>query len=213
MSKRNNWYLPNLKTHEPMGPFSYEQIYLGLKKGKITPDDFIWSPDLEREEWMKINEVDDFQEFIQSMPKIQLPKIPKAKPKVKKIEIDYSGNQDLARKNEYRRYPRAPLQTEAIIHNNEFFKKVIIEDISEKGVFIKSDTDLFEQGSNIVFTLLRHDILGTFSIHSVLINKRDIKGQFGYGLYFLHIGPQLRKKIAEYVVATLNQYVEEAKVA
>ena len=42
------------------------------------------------------------------------------------------------------------------------------------------------------------------TIRSVVINNRHVDGRQGYGLYFLHVNPLLRRRIVEYVVKTLN---------
>jgi hypothetical protein len=107
--------------------------------------------------------------------------------------------------NDYRRYPRAPLQGKAIIHNQYQYTSADIIDISEKGVYtILEELDIFKLGEEVSLTIVDHDSLGTFSVKSVIINSRIQNKKQGYGVYFLHVNPSLKRKIVEYVVNRLT---------
>lgn len=59
-----------------------------------------------------------------------------------------------------------------------------------------------------MITIFDHPFFGTVSLHSVLINKLQNEEFNGIGLYFMRLNPNIRQRIAEFVVTTLNPEVE-----
>jgi hypothetical protein len=212
MKKKDNWYLPDSETLDPLGPFNYEHIVELIKTGSIGVDDFIWNAEFPTERWVRIMEVPDFEETFAAYPRCKFPKkMSKGQSNVKKISINYSDeHNNLARENEYRRYPRAPYRAKAIIHNQRIYIKGEVVDLSEKGLYLNVvSLDKFKPGEEVTITVLATDHMQTFSVRSVIINSKILKNSQGYGIYFLHINPQIRKSLAEYVVKKLNGEINE----
>ena len=80
---------------------------------------------------------------MQKAPLCPLPKeFSKGKPSDRKnVTIDYSKEGEFGRENLYRRYPRAPLEVEAIVHNQDKLFWGSNTDISEKGCYIYLNPD------------------------------------------------------------------------
>ena len=84
--------------------------------------------------------------------------------------------------------------------------------ISEKGAFIEIDeADAFEKGEVVTLTIRGSNQLETFSVTSVIMRVVHAADVDGYGCFFLRLNPQIKRKIARYVLDTLNR--EEEAVA
>jgi hypothetical protein len=136
--------------------------------------------------------------------------------KRKAIDLTKAGYFGL--NNLYRRYPRVPLKSDAIINDEKTYRKGISLDVSEKGLFLRLDESLpYRKGDEVVLTVRNDPDLGTFSVRAVII-RAVLEGEIkGYGLYFLHLNPNIRQKIAKYVLMSLTSEVpipdEEMKIA
>ncbi len=106
--------------------------------------------------------------------------------------------------NNYRRYPRVPLEVPIILHDHKRVITARCADISEKGVFVLLDEkDPFEKGEELVVTLRGVPGIGTFSVSTVVIRVLNHDGKKGVGLFFLRMSPKLRRQIAEFVMHEL----------
>ena len=171
-------------------------------------DSYAWGAHLSESRWYRFFELDEFKEALQGYPKVQLPKR-RSRGLVhqqRAIQLDMSQSGEYGKENLYRRFPRAPLESEAIVHNQKKYSRAICIDISEKGVFLKlEEPDLFEKGEEVMVTIRNAPVIGTISAHSVIIRVKKT----GSGLYFLRMNPQVRRRIAQYVLKMLEGFKEQ----
>ena len=201
------WYLPNAENFDAKGPFSTEEIERRLKIKELAIDDFIWSDDKIEEKWCRIFECAEFHSYLPQYPKCKLPKKHSKglASQVIKVMFKNEGRGEYGYENSYRRYPRAPISSQSIVHNQKIYIEAYCVDISEKGVLVEvSDLSVFKEGDEVVLTLLEHNVLGTFCVNAVVIHKTNNNGKNLYGLFFLKIAPQIKRKIAEYVISKLE---------
>lgn len=206
MKQDKKWYLPDTETFEAKGPYSTDDVNKKLKSKELNIDDFIWSDDQELERWVRIFECSEFKDNLHIYPKC---KIPKKRSKglatqVIKVNFKNEGGGEYGKENNYRRYPRAPIFAKCIVHNQNEFIEGYAVDISEKGVLIEVDNlSVFKVGEEIVLTIIEHTELETFSVSGVVIHEISKDGKNHVGLFFLKIAPQLKRKIAEFVISKL----------
>ncbi|MBL7663494.1 MAG: PilZ domain-containing protein [Bacteriovoracaceae bacterium] len=206
MQKEWEWYLPNNDGIEPHGPFTQEQILAKLEARELGLDSFIWGVHFAQDMWMRIFELKEFESLLKIYPKVATPKRrSRGLSSTKTKSFDYKQKTgEYGEQNEYRRFPRAPMMCEIITHNQQRLTKSMTVDISEKGVSIKTeDNTMFKSGEVVTITLIDSPFLGTFSVNATVMRVLD-KPFRGYGLYFLMISPQLKRKIAKYVIETLG---------
>ncbi len=202
------WFLPNPDgLNEALGPLTAEYIMEEFADENLHLDSFVWNSSLEEQRWYRIFELKDFVKRLETYPKGPLPK-KRSKGRssqVVKVNFDYKQEGEYGIENEYRRYPRAPLKAEVIVHNQKIHCEGVSVDISEKGMYITiEDPSIFKRGEEVVVTLVEDEYFGTFSIPSVVMNLIDRDSSKGCGLYFLRLNPQIKRKIAEYVVKELH---------
>ncbi len=202
------WYLPNAENFDAKGPFSTEDIEKLLKTKELFVDNFIWSDDLIEEKWLRIFECPEFHLALHQYPKCTLPKKHSKglASQVIKVQFKNEGSGDYGRENNYRRYPRAPISSKCIVHNQKIYIEAYCVDISEKGILIEvNDLSAFKEGEEIMLTIVEHNLLGTFCVSAIVIHKTSNNGKNLYGLFFLRVAPQVKRKIAEYVISKLEQ--------
>jgi hypothetical protein len=206
MDKKIEWYLPNHNGAEPHGPFSQEQVLAKLDSRELELDSHIWGVHFEQDRWMRIFELPEFAALLEKYPEVPTPKRrSRGLQSTKTHSFDFKKKEgEYGIQNEYRRFPRAPLICEIIIHDQKDFTQSATVDISEKGVSIKCENNtMFESGAEVTITLVDTPFAGTFSVNATVMRVLD-KPFRGYGLYFLMISPQLKRKIAQYVIETLG---------
>jgi len=207
MGEKREWYLPNLDGDAALGPYTQEDLLKKLKSGELRHDQFTWTPGFTDMKWKRFYELDEFKEREEKYPVLQ--NVPKKKSqgikKQKKVfQVQHVGMGEYGLRNEYRRYPRVPIVTDVIIHNGQTYCHGTSIDISEKGLFLKpDDMTIFEKGEEITVTVRNAPVIGTFSTPSVVISIS--KKEKGYGIYFIRINPQIKRKIAKYVLTVLQK--------
>lgn len=211
MDPKLEWFLPDSDNPEGQGPFSTDELIERIKAGKIRVDGFVWGPHLGEQRWTRFFELPDFTAAL--VPQVRLP-IPRKKSRgnagrtAPQITFSMSeGNYGI--ENIYRRFPRVPMEADVVVHNQENFSLGRSIDISEKGVFIKIDNpEFFQKGEQVTVTIRNAPGIGTFSVPSVLLRVLQKTGFQGHGLYFLRLSPQIKQKIAQYVVQRLQDLTE-----
>lgn len=210
MTPKREWYLLDRETYESTGPFSDADIQSRIKSGEVKLDDFIWANHLGGSDWKRVFEIDDFKSVLNNKPRLPAPKVLSrglAESKDRTVaQMDHLKRREgnYGKENLYRRYPRAPIKVQVIIHNDYVYTKGETVDINEKGVFVHvSDLQNFEKGDEVIVTLRDAPVLGTLSIPSVILRVHNDPSP-GYGVYFLRINPNLRRLIAEYVLKELG---------
>ncbi|MBN1114418.1 MAG: PilZ domain-containing protein [Oligoflexia bacterium] len=207
MDLKKEWFLPPKNeeiNNEIRGPFSTETILKLVVKGDLKLDDHIWGPHLETR-WHRIFNVTDFQELLSSYPKSQIPKQKSRGISYQKYHVDFSkaGTRP-------RRYPRVPFNARAIIHNQVLYHHSHCMDISERGVFLRSNNVyLFDKGEEVIVTIRNAPNIGTFSSPSTVIRIEKDPPNVGYGICFLRLCPQVKRKIASYVFEYLEPEIRE----
>ncbi|MFW5887741.1 MAG: PilZ domain-containing protein [Bacteriovoracia bacterium] len=208
LKEKKIWYLPNPQKLEAIGPFTIEEIHKKLDQGELALDNYIWNSNMVIERWLRIYEVEEFQSIQKEYPKCLLPK-KRSKglsSQVISVNFDYKQEGEYGKENVYRRYPRAPINVRAIIHNQKLLCEAEGLDISEKGILLKvDDIHLFKNGEEIIITILEHPFLGTLSIPAAIVNRLKKHSFNAYGLYFLRVPPQIKRKLATYVIEELHK--------
>ncbi|MEW6056205.1 MAG: PilZ domain-containing protein [Bdellovibrionota bacterium] len=216
MLEKHEWYLPDKDGSEPTGPFTTEQLVERIRKGELRADDFTWGFHLEGQKWQRFADIAEFKEAMVGYPRCGLPRKKSrgllSQQRAVKLKSTQEGQYGI--ENIYRRFPRAPLAAEVIVHNEKNYYVARCIDISEKGVSIRLENfDLFEKGEEVVVTIRNAPGLGTVSARSVVLRTLRDTAAEAYGLYFLRLNPVLRRKIAQYVIDTLRTSTEEQKAA
>lgn len=207
MSGGREWYLPHSQELEAKGPYTTEQIYNQLREGLLRFDDFCYCRDFEPAEWRRIIEIEDFHGALLENPQCPLPKLFKqgSVPQKFVFEAEFAKAGEYGEQNLYRRFPRVPIQADAIIHNEKNYCKGATVDISEKGVFVQTRAvEAFEKGEEVMVTLRSTSLLGTVSIPSVVLRVLQKGDREGFGIYFLRLNPVIKREIARYVLEILR---------
>jgi hypothetical protein len=214
---RKEWYLPDRATLETIGPLRTEEVLKRISSGTLRVDEYIWSPSFGDKQWRRISELPELSGAMLQAPKLAIPSRSRGKaavilPSQVRFETEgYFGEDNL-----YRRFPRARLVAEAIVHNHRVYRKFKTSDISEKGVFVQTEElTAFERGEELVITV-RSSREGdgiVFSAPAVVMRVLSEAGRRGFGLYFTRISPQTRRKIARYVLEHINDVDESGTTA
>ncbi|MGE0615221.1 MAG: PilZ domain-containing protein [Bacteriovoracia bacterium] len=213
MQENQEWFLPDPDGGEALGPFSQDAIAKKLREGELRVDSFIWGTHFPDQEWRRISDLKEFQVTMTRYPKSKLPKKKSSGSTGlrQKIKLTFEDTGEYGRENHYRRYPRVRLEAEVIIHNDQKICRAAAVDISEKGVYVRADRRFkFNKGDEIKIVVRNAPIIGTFSAASVVmrINPALSSGkgedeETGVGVYFLRVNPQVRRRIAIYILQKL----------
>jgi len=209
------WFLPNANGGEPSGPHSTEEISALLKSSELSLLDFAWSPEKSESTWTRLLDHPEFQSLVPPLPRVPTPKrfsqgLSKGREHIwREPKAKHTLNE-----NDYRRFPRAPLKSEAYLHNQKHLSKGICLDISEMGIQFTSNQELsFSIGEEVILILRDSPEIGTTSIPSVIIRHESKSNRHEYGIRFLRLNPQLRQKIAKYVATSLGKPSQQSHVA
>ncbi len=215
-SNPQEWYLPNRDGDEPLGPYSNDEIRSMLKAGQIRVDEFIWGNHYDELKWRRIQDVSNFQEAVLEYPKAPLPK--KLSTGIANIPRPEAVSKNYGRRessNIFRRYPRVPMKAAVIVHNGHRYVHGICVDLSERGVQVNVESsEPFAVGEELTITLRSKDPnLGTFSVAAVVLRHIGEEGTKNMGLFFQRLSPQIRRKLAHFVIHYLNAQMKEQEVA
>ena len=202
------WFLPNDQTLRAEGPFSTDEILQKLANQILDFQDFIWSQDLGENRWHRLYEVAVFGKCMRPRPVTFLPQNLSRGQIVIKPDTEIFANRagHYGVENMYRRFPRAPLEVEAIIHDENEIVFCQTLDISERGMSVKTEKLVFQKGAELSVTLRSDQQIGTFTCHAVIIHLADGESSHAnqMGLYFLTLNPNVRHRIANYVIQQLD---------
>jgi hypothetical protein len=122
-----------------------------------------------------------------------------------KVQHQHTSPAEAGGDNVYRRFPRVPFVTEVIMRDDREYYRFRSMDISEKGVQINvEDTSLFEKGEEVTITVRNAPGIGTFSCKGVVMRiLRSDEGP-GYGIFFMHLNPIIRRRIIQYVLDQMS---------
>jgi hypothetical protein len=209
MADKKDWYLPNEKGKDALGPYTTEQLTERIKSGDLRWDQFVWSPSLKDDLWCRIFELKDFLSVLSSYPDTAIPKRHSRGLRAQRRQ----GQMDLKKiikydkENRYRRFPRVGFHADAIMHNQNHYCFATCNDISEKGLFIKTmDKGIFKSGEVITITLRNNEEIGTVTVKGAIIRISTALSEPGFGVFFIGLHPQIRLKIAKYVIKTIKSY-------
>src|SRR3989339_145923 len=207
VNKEACWYLPNKDSKDPFGPFLLTEIIAKYNEGKLKFDDYIWSENFKDDKWIRLYEVQELHNLLVKYPRYPTPpRRSKGQAQVKKVEVVTKRKGEYGSENVYRRYPRAPIEMIVILHNNDRYLEARCVDISEKGTFLHVPLDSgFEAGEHVTITVVEHPLLGTCSLPSVIIYAAQKESFRGLGIYFLRVNPNVKQRIAHYVVEKLKE--------
>ncbi len=209
------WYLPDPGGLDPLGPFSFEEISGKIVSGEVPMTTHAWGTHFSTEKWIRLLEIPEFGKFLDAYPKCPLPKRRGRGSSQKTVaKLDFSKSEgEYGVENEYRRFPRAPMKCGIIVHNQHSYLKCESVDISEKGVFVRTENNLqFPLGEEVIVTLLDTSYAGTFSVRATVMRSLDRPFR-GYGLYFLTINPMIKRRMAQYIIETLGRAPRESGAA
>lgn len=204
---QKEWFLPNRDGDDPLGPYSTDEIIALLQKAEIRVDEYSYGSHFEDPHWERLQDIEEFKEAVISYPRAKLPK--KRSKGIshhsKTPSIDFSSKSDFGIHNIYRRFPRAPYEAEAILQNGKRYCRVQCVDISERGIYLHMDRkDFFGKGEEVTITVRDRGKMETFSSSCVVMRVKDKGGTPGLGVLFLRINPQVKRKIARYVLDKLK---------
>ncbi len=203
MVDRPKWYIADPQSEEPQGPLNTAEIVARLKKGQLKMEDFIWCDEYQEGDWKRVFEVPEFKSSLSKQLKLATPK-KKSTGQRLVLTLDRIGQ-----KNVYRRFPRVDISANVILHDDTRYIKVQALDISEQGVFVAiPDLTTFSKGQELTITLIDAAEIGTFSVKGVILRITDREDRKGYGLIFLRLNPNIRARIAKYVLAKLQAQAE-----
>ncbi len=213
---QKEWYLPNRDGEDPLGPYTTDEVIRLLQKAEIRVDEYIYGSHFDDTRWERIQDIADFRDAVIAYPRAKLPKKHSKgiSQKTKSVQINFNAEGEFGILNIYRRFPRAPFEAEAILHNNKRYCRVQCVDISERGIFMHLDRkDIFDKGEEVTITVRDPGNLGTFSSSCVVMRLKDKDSIPGLGVVFLRINPQVKRKIARYVLDILKSQIPENNVA
>jgi hypothetical protein len=122
----------------------------------------------------------------------------------------YTKKGEYGVENIYRRFPRVPFESAVILHNQDRAYLCSSIDISEKGISIKVKPNLpFHPSDEVMVTVRNFPEVGTFSTEAVVLRHFKIKDSNVLGFYFLHINPNTRRLIAQYVHNSLLKLYQD----
>ncbi len=217
-TKKIEWYLPNPQNYdEPLGPYTSKKVLSLIQETHLGLDDFIWAKHLsETAKWSRVFEIDDFTKLLKKYPKSKVPLIRSqgisSQENETKIDFNFEKAGEYGVENLYRRFPRAPMENEVIIHNQKILCIGHSIDISEKGCFVEHDKpEHFEKGEEIIITFVNCSPLGgTISICGTIMNIIHSGELKGHGIYFLRLNPNIKRKIAAYVIHNLEKKMKQS---
>lgn len=215
MKDKPQWYLPNDQILGADGPFSHDDILHKLQHKELTADFFIWGSHLNENKWIRIIDVPEFSSFLLKYPTFPTPKkrsTGSAQSLSSKNFNFTSRDGEYGIENEYRRFPRVPFDCQVIIHNQVDIFRCSTQDISEKGLSVKLEKSGMKCGDTVTVTLVDSHWAGTFSVNATIMRVLEEPFQ-GLGLYFLTLNPNVRRKIAQYVIDSLGPIQLEKKSA
>ncbi len=204
--EKSEWYLPDMNGPDPIGPYSFDDIVAKLEAGEINPATFVWGSHFTEQKWARILETPEFAKYAGSYPKCKTPKKRgKGSSERAVAKLDFSKTTgEYGIENEYRRFPRAPMKCDIIVHDQKTFLKCESVDISEKGVSVLTDDNLrFAAGDEVIVTILDTPYAGTFSVRAIVMRSLDRPFR-GFGFYFLTISPMIKRKMAQYIIQKLG---------
>lgn len=201
------WYLPDGEHLESIGPFSLSEILEKLKTGALKTDNYVWSPKLGDRKWRRLCDLPDFRKYLAEYPKIAPPKRSRGSLRRQTVhEYHFDKKGEYGTGNLYRRFPRVPLITDVIIHDNHRYIKGMSIDISENGLFVKvEDNPAFQAGSEIKVTIRNASIVGTFSVPATIVRVVVREGLQGFAMAFLRLNPKVRHNLCRYILSRLEQ--------
>lgn len=201
MEQEVSWYLPDLENGDVMGPLSQDEVEIMLTKDQIGLDDFIWGSHLKFKRWYRIFEVEEFKHHLVPPPTVKIPRHLGAKSTEQSLRKDFQSGH-FGNENIYRRYPRAPLDVEVLVHDHQKLLRGHTTDISEKGASIILPAPAsFEKGAEVTLTFrsVPHGV-GTFSATAAILRVDQEGTECRYGLFFLRTNPRVRRMIARYIM-------------
>ncbi len=202
------WFLPNDQTLRAEGPFSTDEILQKLADQTLDFQDFIWSHDLAEKRWYRLYEINVFNTRMRPKPITFLPQNLSRGQKVIKPDTEIFANRagHYGIENMYRRFPRAPIEVEAIVHDENDILFCQTVDISERGISVQSEKFIFQKGAEVSVTMRSEEKIGTFTCRAVIIHifEREHTSGAQMGLYFLSLNPNVRRRIANYVIDQLE---------
>lgn len=211
-NETTEWYLVDEKHNEPAGPYSTEQVRKFIAEGRLNWDHFIWARHHHHKLWKRVFEFSEFHEVMLKYPTVAPPK--RFTRASAAAQFDFSKEGEYGVENQYRRYPRAPLDVEVIIHNDREICWGRTTDISEKGSYIRVEEDRsFRLGDEIKATFRGIPDIGTISTTAVIMRQESNQGNKGLGLFFYKLSPKLRRQLALYVIRSLADAAGAGKQA
>jgi hypothetical protein len=201
MSEKREWYLPDRQALEAKGPFSDAEIVEKIRAGLIRIDEYIWATHFREVRWRRVYELEEFRGLLATYPKSPPPNRSRGRQVMRKM--DPATAQALTQQggNAYRRFPRAPLVAEVIMHNHKTYRRGESIDISENGTSITmNDLQTFEKGEEVIVTLRNIPGIGTIAVSAAIVRIVINESLRGYGVSFLRLNPQIRRRICRYIL-------------
>ncbi len=210
MSEKKEWYLPDPKGQEPLGPFSIDEIIKKIKSGELKLDDFISYPAKTGRKWSRIFE---FVELTTSMTPYPICPPPKVFSKgiYQTKDLEKSESDVVIEKlKSLSILPEVELNAYIIIHNRNTCIKGRALKISEKELLVKvSDKHDFEKGDEVSVTVFHSPDIKSFSVPSVVLDRSKTTDN-QIRLFFLRINPEVKRQVGKFIAENITKSKEAA---
>lgn len=182
---------------ETVGPLLMETILNLLKLSRITLVEFAWSEGME--DWTRLSEIHEFASQLPPHPTIPVPNLP-SRPRGP-VPSAFGASpvpRDLpSKESRIRRFERVPIQGRAVTDEQGTLE---IVDISEGGIFVKSDLDPPE-GTSLRLRIESALLVRPLTVTGVVVRGGVVNGTRGFGVEFTGMPPSDRMLIQTYVRA------------
>jgi hypothetical protein len=182
---------------ETFGPLSNEIVVLMIKQNRLQFSDFIWSEGCTK--WMRIVEISEFTALMPPYPKVPVPA--HAGVKAARGENGDAAKGQGQKRVRVRRHPRALFEAKLSTVNFGSFET---HNVSEGGVYVKSERLLLPIGTTLNFRLESPSLPSTFELSGVVVRLGTAHDPPGFGIEFTKITEEQRRQIRAYVEGKLG---------
>jgi hypothetical protein len=209
MSADLDWYLPDPKGIEPIGPFKTEEISLKIKSKEIAFDYYISCPEIAGEKWVRVYEFSQFKSLMIHFP---ICPAPKAFSKGIHTEIDHTDSVELDVRKDAEGFEESKNILEemsVLIHDNDLFFSGNVISLSDLDVMVMMGIDQrLRKGNEYNLTIVSSKLFKTFTTPSVITSIEKEDGMLNVKFHFLRINPNDRRDITE----ALHRHLTNMKV-
>lgn len=205
MSDHRIWFVQ--KDNQNLGPFAFAEIIWGMQEKTIFGFDYLWKEGMDK--WMRIFEIPEFH--VDRIRDLQLRAHEESPSQEGSTEQGQGGRVQFISRN----HRRFNVRGEVLVHDhqNVWLSTVKMGSAGGAGIVIPNSTLI--PGSQLQLHFASHAGGPSFFVRGEIVNKqfckdlKDSRSPVLYGLSFLDVNDELRKKIE----AHFSGYQLEKKTA